>query len=136
MPDTGSTIAAVVASTVDPAAVQQQEEDQAASSEQTTPADEPEPELEFFMDPYLVPVGSDGWALHIYSFPDEAGAEEQLEILQRKGFMTETRAVQIKGKGRWQRIYLGSFLSRASAQQALAPLLKELREDWGRPTEF
>ena len=81
-------------------------------------------------------VGADGWALHVYAFPDEESTEDQLKILHRKGFMTEARAVQIKGKGRWHRIYLGSFLDRAAAQQALGPLLKELGEDWGRPTEF
>lgn len=90
----------------------------------------------FFMDPYLIPVGEDGWALHVYSFPDEEGTAEQVEILHRKGFMTETRAVQIKDKGRWHRIYLGSFPTRAAAQEALEPLLKELGQDWGRPTEF
>jgi sporulation related protein len=105
---------------------------------QIEPMAEPEApaEAQFFMDPYLIPVGSDGWALHVYSFPDEEGAVDQLEILKRKGFVTETRAVQIKDKGRWHRIYLGSFMTRAAAQEALDPLLKELGQDWGRPTEF
>ena len=88
------------------------------------------------MDPYLVPVGSDGWALHIYSFPDEETARQEVATLERKGFRTETRAVQIKDKGRWYRVYLGSFRSKSEAQQALGPLLEELGEDWGRPTEF
>ncbi|MBU8870452.1 MAG: SPOR domain-containing protein [Gemmatimonadales bacterium] len=91
---------------------------------------------EFDMDPYLIPVGTDGWAIHLYSFPDEESAEDQLQILLRKGFMTEARSVQIKGKGRWHRIYLGSFPDRATAQQALDPLLEKLGADWGRPTEF
>lgn len=96
----------------------------------------PPAESGFFMDPYLVPVGEDGWALHIYSFPDSATASRELEVLHRRGFQTAVRTVQIKGKGRWERIYLGSFSSKDEAQEALDPLLQKLGEDWGRPTEF
>ncbi len=101
----------------------------------TTRSEEPA-EPEFFMDPYLVPVGADGWALHIYSFPNEETAAVELRELERRGFQTAVRAVQIKDKGRWQRVYLGSFPDRAAANEALGPLLKELGEDWGRPTKF
>lgn len=98
---------------------------------------EPAPAAPVFqMDPYLVPVGEDGWALHIYSFPDSQSAAKELANLHRRGFQTAVRTVQIKDKGRWERIYLGSFASKAEATEALEPLLKKLGEDWGRPTEF
>lgn len=98
-------------------------------------ADEPAA-AEFHMDPYLVPVGADGWAVHVYSFPDSQSTAEELAILHGRGFRTAVRTVQIKDRGRWQRIYLGSFSSREEAQEALAPLLRKLGADWGRPTEF
>lgn len=91
---------------------------------------------EFAMDPYLQPVGTDGWALHVYSFPDSASALDEVRRLERKGFQTAIRAVQIKEKGRWYRVYLGSFLSRKEALEAKDPLLKKLRTDWARATEF
>ena len=112
------------------------EEEQVALDEEFPGPAEIGGELEFYMDPYLVPVGSDGWALHIYSLPDQESTTIELEVLNKKGFMTAVREVQIKGKGRWYRIYLGSFPDRAVAQDAKAALLKELGEDWGRPTEF
>lgn len=94
------------------------------------------PARQFTMDPYMQPVGSDGWALHLYSFPDSVTAETEVRRLQRKGFQTATRAVEVKDKGVWYRVYVGSFLSRKEALQDKDLLLKELKTDWARATEF
>ncbi len=101
--------------------------------------DEPQvsaPENAFFMDPYLAPAGNGGWTLHVYSFPDSVQAEAECRILAAKGFQTATRAVQIKDKGRWYRLYLGSFETKTEAKAARAKLLKELGEDWANPVRF
>ena len=101
----------------------------------------PEPENtpvvdEFAMDPYLMTVGSGGWALHVFSFPDSLRAEQEKSLLAAKGFQSATRAVQIKEKGRWFRLYVGSFNTKAEANAARGKLLKELGEDWANPVRF
>lgn len=90
----------------------------------------------FSMDPYLLPVGSEGWSLHVYSFPDSVRAEKEKGILTAKGFHCETRTVEIKDKGRWFRIYLGSFKTKAEARVARLELMGELGEDWANPVRF
>lgn len=104
-----------------------------------TPQEQPEVQPAgpiFTMDPYLQVVGSDGWALHLYSFPDSLTAGKETRTLQRRGFQTAVRAVEIKDKGRWYRVYVGSFQSRNEAREAQPLLMKELKLDWARPTEF
>ncbi len=91
---------------------------------------------EFGMDPYMVPVGGAGWALHVYSFPDSLLAERERDILASKGFRSITRAVQLKDKGRWFRVYLGSFKSRNEAKAARKKLKEKLGEDWANPARF
>jgi len=98
---------------------------------QETPA-----EPVFTMDPYLQDVGVDGWALHLYSFPDSLAAESQANALRGRGFRTETRPVQFKDKGRWFRVYVGSFVTRGEALEARDPLFEKLNIDWARATEF
>jgi len=90
----------------------------------------------FAMDPYLIPVGSGGWALHVYSFPDSLRAARESEILASKGFQCVTRAVQFKEKGRWFRLYLGSFETKTAAREARKKLMVELNEDWANPVRF
>ncbi len=94
------------------------------------------PETRFSMDPYLQEVGSDGWALHLYSLPDRAAAEREAAVLERRGFRTEIRPFVIKDKGLWYRVYVGSFLTRREALEAKDPLLETLNIDWARVTEF
>ncbi len=90
----------------------------------------------FSMAPYREPVGRGGWALHLYSFPNTKGTEAEVAELHRRGFTTEVRVVETLAKGRWWRVYVGSFASKAEARAA-APLLKEkLRTDWANPTRF
>lgn len=90
----------------------------------------------FDMAPYLVPVGADGWAMHVYSFADSTQSRQQLDELARRGFQAEQQAVQIPEKGRYYRIFVGSFPSKSAARQAKDPLLAELREDWAQIVKF
>jgi hypothetical protein len=90
----------------------------------------------FDMAPYREAVGSRGWALHVYSLPDSAGTAEQVAELDRRGFATTVEVVELAEKGRWWRIYLGSFPSRGAARRAMPPLLEKLRADWAKPVEF
>lgn len=101
---------------------------------QTEVVDKPAPV--FSMDPYLLAVGSDGWALHLYSFPDSASAEAEASRLERRGFQTAIRPFEIKDKGRWFRVYVGSFVSKSEAREAQGPLMEKLKVDWARATEF
>ncbi len=90
----------------------------------------------FQMDPYLIPVGQEGYALHIYSFSDSLDALKQMRELELRGFQTAWRAVEIKGKGRYFRVFLGSFDSKSSAKAAQGDLLKKLHQDWARVARF
>ena len=92
--------------------------------------------VEFGMLPYSSPVGGAGWALHVFSFPDSALAEKECSNLATKGFQSTTRVVQFKEKGRWYRIYLGSFKTKAEAKSARVPLMEKLGEDWANPVQF
>ena len=94
------------------------------------------PPAGFDMEPYREPVGTRGWALHVYSLPDSSGTVEQVRELDRRGFTSAVRNIDLGEKGRWHRIYLGSFASRSEAKAAMPALLKKLRVDWAKPEIF
>ncbi len=102
-----------------------------AAADETAPA-----EPVFDKAPYLTQVGADGWALHLYSFPDSESTDAELAELHRRGFETEVRVVETQNKGRWWRVYVGSFATRIEARDAAALLKKKLRTDWANPTRF
>jgi len=86
--------------------------------------------------PYRRPAGQDGWALWLYSFPDEAGARTEVNQLERRGIRAAFRAVEIKDRGRWYRVYVGSFPDRAAAAAAAAALKNALAHAWAEPARF
>jgi septal ring-binding cell division protein DamX len=86
--------------------------------------------------PYRLPVGQDGWALHVYSLADSSSARAQIDELERRGIRTAERLVELPGKGRWHRIYVGSFGSRQEAAAAIPELLARLKADWAMPYRF
>ncbi|MBK8166525.1 MAG: SPOR domain-containing protein [bacterium] len=86
---------------------------------------------------FAVPVGRDGWALHVYSLADSASAAEQIAALASQGFRTAVRIVEIREKGgRWWRIYVGSFPTRAAAAAAMPALLGHLKAGWAEPARI
>jgi septal ring-binding cell division protein DamX len=87
----------------------------------------------FDMSPYLEPVGAKGWALHVYSLSNSQGTAKQVQELDRRGFQSKVKIFDLEEKGRWFRIYLGSFASRSDARQAMPALLEKLGEDWAKP---
>ena len=103
----------------------------------------PEPEPEpvdtgpvFAMDPYLVEVGQDGWTIHVYSLADSSAADRQVARLNRRGFKTAVKVVEVPDKGWWVRIYVGSFATRAEARRAMPLLLEKLGETWAQVQPF
>jgi cell division protein FtsN len=90
----------------------------------------------FDMEPYRQPVGSRGWALHVFSLPSQAATREQVQELTRRGFQSEVRVFDLGDKGIWNRVYLGSFSSRDEAREAMPALLEKLREKWAKPVRF
>ena len=87
--------------------------------------------------PYAAPAGAAGWALHVYSLPDSAGAATQAAELERAGYRTAVRIVEIKEKGgRWWRLYVGSFPSSAAARAAMPALLARLGATWADPAHI
>jgi len=102
-----------------------------------TPAEVAEtPADGFDMEPYREPVGAKGWALHVYSLPDSPGTAREVKELDRRGFRSEVKIFDLGEKGRWFRVYLGSFASRSEAKQAMPALLEKLKEDWAKPERF
>lgn len=86
---------------------------------------------------YAVPAGQAGWALHVYSLPDSSGAAKQTAELERAGYRSAVRIVEIKEKGgRWWRLYVGSFPSRAAARAAMPALLARLGATWAEPVRI
>lgn len=86
---------------------------------------------------YTVPVGRDGWALHVYSLADSASAAQQVAALTGQGFRAAVRIVEIREKGgRWWRIYVGSFPTRAAASAAMPELLGRLKAEWAEPARI
>ena len=87
--------------------------------------------------PYTVPVGSDGWSLHVYSLADSSSAAQQVAALAGQGFRAAVRIVEIKERGgRWWRVYVGSFPSRSAAAAAMPALLGRLKADWAEPARI
>ncbi len=82
------------------------------------------------------PVGQDGWSLWLYSFPDAESADVEVRRLERRGLRAVARAVEIEDRGRWFRVYTGSFASRDQARAAVEPLMAELKHDWVIPARF
>jgi hypothetical protein len=86
---------------------------------------------------YAVPAGQAGWALHVYSLPDSDSAAKQTAELERAGYHTAVRIVEIKEKGgRWWRLYVGSFPSKAAARAAMPALLARLGATWAEPARI
>lgn len=110
-----------------------------------TPAQEPAPtpapvppadQAGFDLAPYRSAVGEAGWALWIISQKTEAMAAVDIASLRRQGIQAVARAVDLPEKGRWYRIYVGNFPSRAAAQEAAPALLAHLHHDWAQAARF
>jgi septal ring-binding cell division protein DamX len=86
--------------------------------------------------PFREPVGEAGWALWLFSLPSEADADREVRELARRGLVAEHRAVEIKDRGRWYRVYTGSFATRAQASAAAPALRDRLAHDWAVPARF
>ncbi|MFH1844015.1 MAG: SPOR domain-containing protein [bacterium] len=87
-------------------------------------------------DPYSVPVGQAGWALHLYSVSSEASAEKMVRQLARFELPAAWRLREVPGKGRWYRVYVGSFPDQRSAQEAIPDLLERTGEQWAMAKPF
>ncbi len=81
-------------------------------------------------------MGTDGWAVQVYSFRDSASAGQEMATLGRRGLRSAVRVVELPGSGRWWRIYVGSFPDRQAASAALPALFGKLRIDWAQPARF
>ena len=90
----------------------------------------------FDMAPYLIPVGEQGWALHVYSLPNMEALQVELKELDRRGFKTAVKAVDVPGKGRWYRVFLGNFATRGEADAAKSALLENLGADYAAAKRF
>ena len=105
------------------------------TADPVTPETDPEPAGAgpvFSMTPYEVPVGTEPWAIHVYSLPDSAAADKEIARLERRGFTTGLKIVEVPDKGRWYRLYLGSFPDKAAAREAMPLLLEKLGETWAQ----
>ncbi len=97
-------------------------------------SDQPPPLLD--MEPFSGPVGEGGWALHLYSFPDSSLAQAEVRSLERRGFRAVFRAFEMPEKGRWYRVYVGSFPDRRSAQASVPAVKARLSAEWAMPKPF
>lgn len=63
-----------------------------------------------------VPLGK--FTLQIGSYPSVIEAKDQVDSMEALGLKPLLRAAEIKGKGKWYRIYLGGFASKEDAEKA------------------
>jgi hypothetical protein len=80
-------------------------------------------------DPLLLPVGP-GWALHPWSFPDSNEALSALGPLLRRGMKPAVRGFVLEERGRWYRVLVGRFATRAQAMDARERLTDVRGIDW------
>ncbi len=87
-------------------------------------------------DPFLMPVGGQGYCLHISSLSDSLGALHELRKLElRGGVRGLIRRERHKGKW-WYRIYVGSFPSLAAARAAVDSAKQRLGVDYAMPVNM
>jgi cell division septation protein DedD len=98
--------------------------------------EDPAPALAFDSAPYDKPAGQDGWTLWLFSFPQEELAVREVERLERLGLGAAYRAVELPDRGRWFRVYAGSFATRAEAREAADALKARLKHDWAQAARF
>jgi cell division septation protein DedD len=58
------------------------------------------------------------FALQIGSYPAETDAKTRLKELEEKGLKPFLREADVKGKGKWFRVYVGEFATKPSAEAA------------------
>ncbi|MBI4925303.1 MAG: SPOR domain-containing protein [Bdellovibrio sp.] len=58
------------------------------------------------------------YTLQIGSFPDQKTANEKLDQLKNSGISPVLKEVNLKGKGKWYRLYIGEFTSADKAKEA------------------
>lgn len=67
------------------------------------------------------------YAVQVESSQDKAKAERQVELLKKRGFTSYLEEVNIEGKGRFFRVMVGPYESKAEARQARNALAKDSR---------
>jgi len=90
----------------------------------------------FDQESFQKPVGEEGWALWLYSFPDEPGAQSEIRRLDRRGVLAAYHAVEVENKGTWYRVYAGSFPNRTAANAAVDGLKARIKHDWVVPARY
>jgi cell division protein FtsN len=80
-------------------------------------------------DPLLLAPGS-GWSLHPWSFPDSNEALSALGPLIRQGMKPAVRGFVLEERGRWYRVLVGRFTTRAQALEARERLTEIRGIDW------
>lgn len=90
----------------------------------------------FDLTPFTAPAAEAGWTLWLFSLPTEADARREVRELQARGLVAEFREVDLAERGRWYRVYSGSFASRDVANAAAEGLKAYLEHDWAIPTRF
>ena len=73
----------------------------------------------FDREPYNVTVGQGGWAIHLFSFPDEKEAQDEARRLEAKNINAVVMPVDLSAKGRCT----------GSASAALAVAARRMRRD-------
>ncbi len=85
------------------------------------------------LDPFRLPVGRDGYCLHIASLSDSLGAVRELRELERRhGLRGVVRRTRVNGRW-WWRIYTGSFASLREARAWSDTLKRRLGTDYALP---
>ncbi|OPY12650.1 MAG: lipoprotein NlpI [Syntrophus sp. PtaB.Bin001] len=89
----------------------------------------------FFSGICVISLSIHGWAVeqksstiyiaHVASFKNSANAESLVKTLEKKGYKAWISKTNLKGMGEFDRIYVGTFESRESANKALMKLKNE-----------
>lgn len=58
------------------------------------------------------------FTLQIGSYPAERDADDKIKVIAKAGLKAFARPAEIKGKGKWFRVYVGGFNSKEQAEEA------------------
>lgn len=92
---------------------------------QTAPVEQPKPKLNITVGP---PDDASAWGVQIGAFPDLASAEASLDarVAALMAHPIYIVPAEIKGKGIWHRVRVGTFKTRAEAERARTAMPEDL----------
>ncbi len=76
------------------------------------------------------------WTLHIWSFKSLDNAKDKVRETKKKGAPAYYRLMEVPGKGKWFRVFIGKYKTREEAEKAGVSLKARGIVEYSKPTEL